>query len=410
MAGKATYEELERRVKEFQQAEFERKQGKEELREHSEMLENIINGVSMLITYVDREERYVFVNSAYADWYGVSREELLGKKVSNILSPDAYERAAGNIKKALSGQRVSYTNKVIAKDGSERYVNANYYPHCIKNEVKGFITTIVDITDRIKEDKSLRLQETIINFSSSAIVACDLDCNISYANPTFLQKWGFVDPAEFLGRPFWNFWAVKHRLDEILQALKDEGVWFGELQAIRKDGTFFDVLVSAAAVFDSKGNPFALTSTSTDITERKNAEKKQIFQRNFAIGLNKTLTLEETLSEILLNAFQLDEFDSGGIYLFDEKTNGLILVSSKGLPQTFVDEVKYYDLNDIRVQMIMKGIPFFLPTCEFPMPIRESLEKYGLLAIAVFPIKFRETVIGSINLASRTHVVTKVSQ
>ncbi len=348
-----------------------------------------------------------------------------------------------------------------------------------------------------RAEKRLLFSENIIKFSSSSIATCDLNYNMSHANPTFLKKWGFVDPAEFLGRSFWNFWAVKPVFDEILQALKDEGAWFGELQAIRKDGTFFDVEVSAAIVFDSKGNPVALTSTSIDITERKqavdalrksekkyrlladnatdviltmdmdlnytylspsitkltgftveealalsfkesmtpdsfndamnaidedlemhkkgqkpqdksrtveivfnckdgstipteiegnflynssgqpegfigivrditerkNIEKRQMFQRNLMIALNKKSTLEETLTEILSYLFQLDEFDSGGVYLFDEKTNRLIFMLSKGLPQTFVGEVKYFDPNDIRVQMIIKGDTFFLPAC-----------------------------------------------
>lgn len=273
MAGKPTYEELERRVKEFEQAEFERKQGEEDLREHREILESIINGVSMLITYVDREERYVFINRAYADWHGVSRKELIGKKVSDILSPDAYEKAAGNIKKALKGQRVSYTNKVIAKDGSERYVSAVYDPHCIKNEVNGFFATIVDITDRKKAKESLLLKDSIIRSSSSAIATCSLEGIMTYGNPFFQKLWGFVNPGEFLGKSFLDFWLLGDKYEEVMKALRTEGIWTGELKAKRKDGTLFDVQVSAATVFDSNGNPIALTSTTIDLTEKKRAEK-----------------------------------------------------------------------------------------------------------------------------------------
>ncbi len=45
--------------------------------------------------------------------------------------------------------------------------------------------------------------------------------------------------------------------------------WSGELSARKKDGSFFDVLVSAATVLDDKGNPIEHMSTSIDITERK---------------------------------------------------------------------------------------------------------------------------------------------
>ena len=36
-------------------------------------------------------------------------------------------------------------------------------------------------------------------------------------NPAFLKAWGFDNPEEFIGRPFWEFWLVKDRLDEIMQ-------------------------------------------------------------------------------------------------------------------------------------------------------------------------------------------------
>ena len=60
------------------------------------------------------------------------------------------------------------------------------------------------------------------------IATCDLDGNLTYGNPAFLGKWGFNDPKEFLGRPFWDFWLVKDRLDEIMLALWGDGYWFGE--------------------------------------------------------------------------------------------------------------------------------------------------------------------------------------
>ncbi len=120
-------------------------------------------------------------------------------------------------------------------------------------------------------EEELLFKESIISSSSSMIATCTLEGYMTYGNPAFLKKWGFVDPEEFLGRPFGEFWMIQHILDEVMQALRDEGTWFGELQAIRKDGSFFDVEISAATVIDSGGNPVALTSTSIDITERKRA-------------------------------------------------------------------------------------------------------------------------------------------
>ena len=130
-----------------------------------------------------------------------------------------------------------------------------------------------EIAEHKQLERELLFNADIIRSSSSIIAICDLQGRMTFGNPSFLKTWGFEDTKEFLGRHFSEFWEVKGRLDEIMQALQNKGTWFGELQARRKDGTFFEVQVSAATVYDTKGTPISLTSTSVDITERKQAEK-----------------------------------------------------------------------------------------------------------------------------------------
>lgn len=155
------------------------------------------------------------------------------------------------------------------------------------------------LLERRQVENELLFKENIINFSSSAIATCDLEGNMTYGNPAFLKAWGFADPKEFLGKSFWEYWMVKHRLDEIMQALKGEGIWSGEIQARRKDGTLFDVQVSAATVFDREGRPIALTSTSIDVTARKQAEKRlqKIYEEMEDRVKERTAELEKEIAE-----------------------------------------------------------------------------------------------------------------
>ncbi|PKN81344.1 MAG: hypothetical protein CVU51_14225 [Deltaproteobacteria bacterium HGW-Deltaproteobacteria-1] len=160
MDRKPTCEELEQRIVILEEELANVRREKKELHENAEMFESIINGVSMLVTYMDCEERYVFVNQAYAEWYGLNRQEVIGKRAADILKPDVYERASHNIKKVLSGQHVSYENKVINKDGHERYVRANYEPCFSGGQIKGFYTSIVDITENKRAEEALRESES----------------------------------------------------------------------------------------------------------------------------------------------------------------------------------------------------------------------------------------------------------
>ena len=197
MSSNPTLETLEQRIIILEEELAKAGREKEDLREKAEMFENIINGVSMLITYMDTEERYVFVNRAYAQWYGVNPEQLIGKRVADILKPDVYVRASHNIKKVLSGQPVSYENKVIDKDRRERFVRVNYEPHFIGGQVKGFYTSIVDITEIRNTEKALRESENryhdLVKYAPAGIFEIDVDTNCFVSvNDVICEYLGFT--------------------------------------------------------------------------------------------------------------------------------------------------------------------------------------------------------------------------
>ncbi|MFH1153056.1 MAG: PAS domain S-box protein [Pseudomonadota bacterium] len=277
MTEKPTYEELERRVKELEKAAFESKQEEERLKESRAVLENIVNGVSMLITYVDCEERYVFVNRAYADWYGVSREELLGERVSDILSSDAYARASGNIKKVLSGQRLSYVNKVVAKDGSKRYVSANYDPHYIGTEIKGFFSTIADIT-KLKQVENDLLENknttrALLNIPNAAAFLLDRNAIFLDSNETMAKRFN-TDISGLIGKCLWDILppdanAIRKSHFETVLRDKTQVRYEDERQGMWNDSVFTPIL-------DENGEVLRVAVFGFDITERKRMEKRLV--------------------------------------------------------------------------------------------------------------------------------------
>jgi PAS domain S-box-containing protein len=130
-----------------------------------------------------------------------------------------------------------------------------------------------EIEVRRTTEEELRKKDFIIHSASSIVATTSLDGKMTYANPEFLSTWGFENLDELLGQPFTDYWMLGEKNDEIMAALMGEDrKWSGELKAKKKDGSLFDVLVSAATVLDDKGKPIALMSTSIDITKRRQAE------------------------------------------------------------------------------------------------------------------------------------------
>jgi len=128
------------------------------LRNSEEKLHLVMDGVPALLAYVDRDERFVYVNNAYERWYGIPKENIIGKNVKEIMFPDVYERASQNYKKVLNGETVVSEALTSNRNGEERYVRAHYVPHVSDGVVHGCFSLIFDISENKRaEEKILSL-------------------------------------------------------------------------------------------------------------------------------------------------------------------------------------------------------------------------------------------------------------
>ena len=130
--------------------------------------------------------------------------------------------------------------------------------------------------ERKRVEEELRVKDTAITSSIAAIAIADLEGNLTYVNHAFLRMWGHDDEKEILGKNAVEFWQVAGEAVEVMQAAMDRGGWIGELAAKRKDGSIFDVLLSASVVRDEAGKPICRFGSFVDITERKQAEEALI--------------------------------------------------------------------------------------------------------------------------------------
>src|SRR5438270_8024600 len=59
----------------------------------------------VMTAYIDRTETFRFVNKPYADWMGVSRKDILGRTMREILGKANYTERKPLIDAALAGER-----------------------------------------------------------------------------------------------------------------------------------------------------------------------------------------------------------------------------------------------------------------------------------------------------------------
>ncbi|CAH0224943.1 PAS domain-containing protein [Pseudomonas mediterranea] len=141
----------------------ERKRTEQALRQSQTELQLIINAMPILISYVDREERFRLNNSAYLDWFGLTPQELYGKTIREVIGEEGYAARAEQIAAALAGKPCSFAVQSDHRDGRPRHALTNYLPrHGADGTVNGFYIFVIDETERKKTEEALRnLNETL---------------------------------------------------------------------------------------------------------------------------------------------------------------------------------------------------------------------------------------------------------
>lgn len=134
-----------------------RKRLEEALQRHEAQLRLITDALPAMISYVDAQERYQFINKGYVDFYTLPSTEILGKRVNEVVSPLTYATIEPKIRTVLGGNQVSYDIQVENKQGEHRDMKVTYIPDIYdKGYVRGFIALLQDITEQNHAQEKVR--------------------------------------------------------------------------------------------------------------------------------------------------------------------------------------------------------------------------------------------------------------
>jgi PAS domain S-box-containing protein len=118
----------------------------------------VADAVPILISYVDRDERYRFVNRAYELWFGVDRASIEGRQLRDVIGEAAYGRLKDHVARALAGETLIFEGEVDYQGLGPRFIEARYVPDLTpQGEVTGYYALIIDISDRKRAEETERL-------------------------------------------------------------------------------------------------------------------------------------------------------------------------------------------------------------------------------------------------------------
>jgi len=125
----------------------------EDLETFAQRLRVVADAAPVMLAYVDASERYLFANTAYAAWFNLPREALLGRTVREVVGDAAYELLRPAVHVALAGQRVHF-ERPVPYSGGTRCINATYVPHVQPDGcVAGYVSTVLDVTERLHAEE-----------------------------------------------------------------------------------------------------------------------------------------------------------------------------------------------------------------------------------------------------------------
>ena len=122
---------------------------------------------------------------------------------------------------------------------------------------------------KIKAEEEWKLKADAIEISTQPIFMSNMEGKLTYVNPAFLELWGYDRERDVLGRPWSEFWKVK--ADDVLTAVREKGVWKGDLIALRKDGSEFNAILSTSLIIGKNG-PFQLVAVVEPEGQNRNID------------------------------------------------------------------------------------------------------------------------------------------
>ncbi len=268
----------------------ERKQAEEALRRSEEKYRTILESMEDGYWEVDLEGRFTFFNDAMCRMSQCTREELLGLKVSDYVTPETKERMleifTEVFRTGLSAEYMDY--EVLKRDGTTGIYELS--ASLMRNDEGmpvGFRGITRDVTKRSVMEQALEESERryrmITEKMTDIVWITDKDLHVRYVSPSIQHILGFSQEERMQMTVADQFtpeslsigmdaWARELALEEQDGADPERSATL-VLEYYHKDGTTRWMETTMTGIRDDRGALTGLHGVSRDVTERKKAEE-----------------------------------------------------------------------------------------------------------------------------------------
>lgn len=305
----------------------ERVKAEEEIHANRRLLRTVFDTIPHALFVKDREGRYVIVNQAAVEAYGLGDKEYIGLLPEEVpsLTADSTEMISEIDQEVLrTGKRFEAEGlQVSLPEGEERILHIIKLPfQNDEGEIEGLVSISQDITERKKGERALKESEgrfrSIVRNLPNGFNMKDPQGRLQIVNQR-LEEWFGLSNKEILGRKAKEvFPAVGQDAFEAMEqeVLKGRIVREEEFTVPFADGENHAVIMTKFPLVDEDDGIIGVGTITTDVTAQRHAEKSlRQAQRLEALGtlaggiahdLNNILFPIIGYSEVLLKQFPME--------------------------------------------------------------------------------------------------------
>jgi two-component system NtrC family sensor kinase len=247
----------------------------------------IFDSITDFIVVHDEANRVLRVNRSFADFIGVSPQELIGFSMRALaLAPDADDQPCPFCRTGAESVD-EYIHPVLERT----YLVSTSLIHGTANEAFQTIHVLKDISDRREAER--RYRELFDNIQEGLYFSSP-EGRFIEVNEAMVRMLGYGSREELLrvDIPTQIYLEPKHH-DRVCEELERTGVLHGfESTLQRKDGSLIHTLENAVAIRDAHGRVLQYRGMMMDVTELKNFQAELQRERDFSSKiLNNTQSL-----------------------------------------------------------------------------------------------------------------------
>lgn len=235
------------------------------------------------IAQLDPDAVVTYANQAFANLMERPVDELLERRMADLLSHETAEATRELLARRLQGE-VSPADVVevefVTPSGKRVPVLMGLRVICDeKGRPQGVTVLVLDISDRRSLEAALRAERDRLNailFNiGDAVVVTDAGGTIEYVNPAWERLNGYT-AEEAMGQSASILKSGQHApevySDLWTKVTSGEG-WHGELVNRRKDGTTYDVALTITPLLDARGAVSHIVAVLYDISALKEVDR-----------------------------------------------------------------------------------------------------------------------------------------